>query len=109
MKETLKNVNHLYDKIDELLNKYDSLKIDNKKIKEDLQLLQLKLKEKKKDYAELKKKYDALKLVNAISPYGESVLAKTKITKMIDDYYAEVQKMGGQRWDTSSLIKRFRK
>ena len=31
------------------------------------------------------------------------------ITKMIDDYYAEVQKMGGQRWDTSSLIKRFRK
>ena len=31
------------------------------------------------------------------------------ITKIIDDYYAEVQKMGGQRWDTSSLIKRFRK
>ena len=30
------------------------------------------------------------------------------ITKIIDDYYAEVQKMGGQRWDTSSLIKRFR-
>ena len=22
------------------------------------------------------------------------------ITKMIDEYYAEVQKMGGQRWDT---------
>ena len=31
------------------------------------------------------------------------------ITKIIDKYYAEVQKMGGQRWDTSSLIKRFRK
>ena len=31
------------------------------------------------------------------------------ITKIIDEYYAEVQKMGGQRWDTSSLIKRFRK
>ena len=31
------------------------------------------------------------------------------ITKIIDDYYGEVQKMGGQRWDTSSLIKRFRK
>ena len=31
------------------------------------------------------------------------------ITKMIDEYYAEVQIMGGQRWDTSSLIKRFRK
>ena len=31
------------------------------------------------------------------------------MTKLIDEYYAEVQKMGGQRWDTSSLIKRFRK
>ena len=31
------------------------------------------------------------------------------ITKLIDEYYAEVQKMGGQRWDTSSLIKRLRK
>ena len=31
------------------------------------------------------------------------------ITKLIDEYYGEVQKMGGQRWDTSSLIKRFRK
>ena len=31
------------------------------------------------------------------------------ITKLIDEYYAEVQKMGGQRWDTSSLIKRFKK
>ena len=30
-------------------------------------------------------------------------------TKIIDEYYGEVQKMGGQRWDTSSLIKRFRK
>ena len=31
------------------------------------------------------------------------------ITKLIDEYYGEVQKMGGNRWDTSSLIKRFRK
>ena len=31
------------------------------------------------------------------------------ITKIIDEYYAEVQKIGGQRWDTSSLIKRLRK
>ena len=31
------------------------------------------------------------------------------ITKIIDEYYAEIQEMGGQRWDTSSLIKRFRK
>ena len=31
------------------------------------------------------------------------------ITEMVDKYYSEVQDMGGKRWDTSSLIKRFRK
>jgi 3-hydroxyisobutyrate dehydrogenase len=31
------------------------------------------------------------------------------VTKLVDEYYAEVQGMGGNRWDTSSLIKRFRK
>jgi 3-hydroxyisobutyrate dehydrogenase len=31
------------------------------------------------------------------------------ITEIIDAYYEDVQKMGGNRWDTSSLIKRLRK
>ncbi len=31
------------------------------------------------------------------------------ITEVVDKYYAEVQNMGGNRWDTSSLIRRFRK
>ena len=31
------------------------------------------------------------------------------ITKVVDGYYEEVQKMGGNRWDTSSLIRRLRK
>jgi 3-hydroxyisobutyrate dehydrogenase len=31
------------------------------------------------------------------------------ITEVVDKYYGEVQEMGGNRWDTSSLIKRFRK
>ena len=31
------------------------------------------------------------------------------ITEVIDKYYTEVQDMGGNRWDTSSLIRRFRK
>ena len=31
------------------------------------------------------------------------------ITKIIDEYYGDVQKLGGKRWDTSSLIKRLRK
>ncbi len=31
------------------------------------------------------------------------------ITEIVDKYYGEVQEMKGNRWDTSSLIKRFRK
>ena len=31
------------------------------------------------------------------------------VTELVDKYYGEVQAMGGNRWDTSSLIKRFRK
>jgi 3-hydroxyisobutyrate dehydrogenase len=32
--------------------------------------------------------------------------AKLELTKLIDAYYADVQAMGGKRWDTSSLIAR---
>ena len=31
------------------------------------------------------------------------------VTELVDKFYGEVQEMGGNRWDTSSLIKRFRK
>ncbi len=31
------------------------------------------------------------------------------VTELVDKFYGEVQGMGGNRWDTSSLIKRFRK
>ncbi len=31
------------------------------------------------------------------------------VTELVDKFYGEVQGMGGSRWDTSSLIKRFRK
>ena len=31
------------------------------------------------------------------------------VTEIVDQYYGEVQKMGGNRWDTSSLIKRLSK
>ncbi len=31
------------------------------------------------------------------------------VTELVDKYYGDVQEMGGHRWDTSSLIKRFRK
>jgi len=35
--------------------------------------------------------------------------SKVEIATLIDGYYAEVQKMGGGRWDTSSLIARLTK
>jgi len=35
--------------------------------------------------------------------------AELPITRIVNDYYGEVQAMGGGRWDTSSLIRRFRR
>lgn len=34
--------------------------------------------------------------------------ARLPVTALVDQFYADVQAMGGQRWDTSSLIKRLR-
>jgi len=34
--------------------------------------------------------------------------AKLPVTALVDQFYADVQEMGGRRWDTSSLIKRLR-
>jgi 3-hydroxyisobutyrate dehydrogenase-like beta-hydroxyacid dehydrogenase len=34
--------------------------------------------------------------------------ARVPVTALVDQFYADVQKMGGNRWDTSSLIKRLR-
>ncbi|MFV2002594.1 MAG: NAD-binding protein, partial [Paracoccaceae bacterium] len=34
--------------------------------------------------------------------------AHLPVTALVNDYYKEVQEMGGGRWDTSSLIRRLR-
>ncbi|WP_293994267.1 NAD(P)-dependent oxidoreductase [Sphaerotilus sp.] len=34
--------------------------------------------------------------------------SRLPVTALVDQFYAEVQALGGQRWDTSSLIKRLR-
>ncbi|MBV8619922.1 MAG: NAD(P)-dependent oxidoreductase, partial [Curvibacter sp.] len=34
--------------------------------------------------------------------------ATLPVTALVDQFYADVQQMGGGRWDTSSLIKRLR-
>jgi 3-hydroxyisobutyrate dehydrogenase len=35
--------------------------------------------------------------------------AQLPVTAIVDGYYADVQKLGGSRWDTSSLIARLNK
>ncbi|NLC36623.1 MAG: NAD(P)-dependent oxidoreductase [Alcaligenaceae bacterium] len=35
--------------------------------------------------------------------------SRVPVTALVDQFYADVQQMGGQRWDTSSLIQRLRK
>ena len=39
---------------------------------------------------------------------AENIGADMTLTKQVDEYYAEVQAMGGSRWDTSSLMKRLK-
>lgn len=34
--------------------------------------------------------------------------ARVPVTALVDQFYADIQQMGGKRWDTSSLIKRLR-
>ena len=40
---------------------------------------------------------------------AEKLGADLTVTKQLDGYYQEIQKNGGSRWDTSSLISRFKK
>ena len=39
---------------------------------------------------------------------AEKIGADLTITKQLDGYYQEIQESGGNRWDTSSLISRFK-
>lgn len=40
---------------------------------------------------------------------GRRNAAKLPVTALVDQFYADVQAMGGQRWDTSSLLERLSK
>ena len=39
---------------------------------------------------------------------GDEIEASLPVTALVDQFYKDVQKLGGGRWDTSSLIKRLR-
>ena len=66
MKETLKNVDELYDKINQLLKSYDLLKKNNDKILEDLNSVKISLLKKEDEIKRLKEKYNSLKFSNII-------------------------------------------
>ena len=85
MKETLKNVDELYEKINQLLKSYDSLKKNNDKILEDLNSVKISLLQKEDEIKILKEKYDSLKFSNIIYNQSDKKLAKKKIRKMIDE------------------------
>jgi len=34
--------------------------------------------------------------------------AQLPVTALVDQFYAELQAMGGRRWDTSSLVRRLK-
>lgn len=38
---------------------------------------------------------------------GRQIGARLPLTALVDQFYADVQRMGGGRWDTSSLLRRF--
>ena len=85
MKETLKNVDELYDTMNQLLKSYDLLKKNNDKILEDLNSVKISLINKEDEIKRLKEKYDSLKFSNIIYNQSDKKLAKKKIRKMIDE------------------------
>ena len=85
MKETLKNVDELYEKINQLLKSYDLLKKNNDKILEDINSMKISLLNKEDEIKSLKEKYDSLKFSNIIYNQSDKKLAKKKIRKMIDE------------------------
>ena len=85
MKETLKNVDELYEKINQLLKNYDLLKKNNDKILEDLNSKKISLLNKEDEIKSLKEKYESLRLSKIVYDQSDKKLAKKKIRKMIDE------------------------
>ena len=85
MKETIKNVNILYNKIRDILDKYTLLKENNKLAKEEIKVLKIDLINSKNELKELKQKYDSLKFSKILFDESDKKLAKKKMKKIIND------------------------
>tara|TARA_B100000963_G_scaffold22752_1_gene17031 strand:- start:3034 stop:3321 length:288 start_codon:yes stop_codon:yes gene_type:complete len=85
VKETIKNVNILYNKIRDILEKYTLLKENNKLAKEEIKVLKIDLINSKNELKELKQKYDSLKFSKILFDESDKKLAKRKMKKIIND------------------------
>tara|TARA_B100000925_G_C21982954_1_gene463146 strand:- start:1027 stop:1314 length:288 start_codon:yes stop_codon:yes gene_type:complete len=85
VKETIKNVNILYNKIRDILEKYTLLKEKNKLAKEEIKVLKIDLINSKNELKELKQKYDSLKFSKILFDESDKKLAKRKMKKIIND------------------------
>ena len=85
MKETIKNVNVLYNKISDILEKYTLLREKNKLAKEEIKFLKIDLINSKNELKELKQKYDSLKFSKILFDQSDKKLAKKKMKQIIND------------------------
>jgi len=85
VKETIKNVNVLYNKINDILEKYTLLKEKNKIANEEIKVLKIDLINSKNELKELKQKYDSLKFSKILFDESDKKLAKKKMKKIIND------------------------
>ncbi|MEL6203196.1 MAG: NAD-binding protein, partial [Pseudomonadota bacterium] len=46
--------------------------------------------------------------LNIVLEEADRINASVPVTALIDQFYKDVQKMGGNRWDTSSLLARLK-
>jgi chromosome segregation ATPase len=79
--EELKLLNR---RIDELINKYNNLKIEYENLKTGNEALKEMLQERETGIKELEKRYDRVKLTGALLGDGENAIeAKRKITELV--------------------------
>jgi predicted nucleic acid-binding Zn-ribbon protein len=79
--EELKLLNR---RIDELINNYNNLTVENENLKTGNDALKEMLQERETEMKELEKKYDRIKLTGALLGDGENTIeAKRKITELV--------------------------
>ena len=84
MKESYLIIKDFKDNVRNLIEKVDNLKIENKKLSNDFNVLNTLYQNTMKDFDELKVKYDALKIGKAVIGSNEKNKTKRKLKKLID-------------------------